>query len=253
MWSNITSVNTKAAEGYKIWLVLTPRGVVGSSALKKHGSEWQAKTCSPSRMSSLRLRVQWIFIGTVSSWTASDFGRHETKLIVGFFIFFVMFFHAGWFVMICAPFWFLQFFSFLFIFSHSRLPGSTRAVAVIGCVQVEAPEPPKAPEVPKVPELPKAQKGIRVGKTTMMDLCGLLIPLKERALYIFWRLLNVRWMQIEPYFAKCGQKTRGHRKAAGGYTILLVLTPWGVVGCSALNKNGSEWEAETCLHLEWVC
>ena len=49
----------------------------------------------------------------------------------------------------------------------------------------EAPEPPKAPEVPKVPELPKAQKGIRVGKTTMMDLYGLLIPLKERALY-FW-------------------------------------------------------------------
>ena len=153
--------------------------------------------------------------------------------------------------MICAPFWFLQF--FYVYFSHSLLAGSTRTVAVIGCVQVEAPEPPKAPEVPKVPELPKAQKGIRVGKTTMMDLCGLLIPLKERALYIFWRLLNVRWMQIEPYFAKCGQKTRGHRKAAGGYTILLVLTPWGVVGCSALNKNGSEWEAESCLDLEWVC
>ena len=66
-------------------------------------------------------------------------------------------------------------------FSHSLLAGSTRAIAVIGCVQVEAPEPPKAPEVPKVPELPKAQKGIRVrkGKTTMMDLCGLLNPFIE--------------------------------------------------------------------------
>ena len=74
--------------------------------------------------------------------------------------------------------------SFLF-FSLSLLAGSTRCIAVICCVQVEAPEPPKAPEVPKVPELPKAQKGIRVrkGKTTMMDLCGLSIPLKERALY----------------------------------------------------------------------
>ena len=55
---------------------------------------------------------------------------------------------------------------------------------MIGCVQVEAPEPPKAPEVPKVPELPKAQKGIRAGKGwwTMMDLCSLLAPLKEGAL-----------------------------------------------------------------------
>ena len=79
-----------------------------------------------------------------------------------------------------------SFLQFLYVyFSHSLLAGSTRAVSVIGCVQVEAPEPPKAPEVPKVPELPKAQNGIRVskGKTTMMDLCGLLIPLKERALH----------------------------------------------------------------------
>ena len=84
---------------------------------------------------------------------------------------------------LCTKKSFLQF--FCVYFSHSLLAGSTRAVAGIGCVQVEAPEPPKAQEVPKVPELPKAQKGIRVrkGKTTMMDLCGLLIRLKERALY----------------------------------------------------------------------
>ena len=75
----------------------------------------------------------------------------------------------------------LQVFSFL---SHLHPAGSTRAIAVIGCVQVEVPEPPKAPEVPKVPELPKAQKGIRAGKGwwTMMDLCSLLAPLKEGAL-----------------------------------------------------------------------
>ena len=62
--------------------------------------------------------------------------------------------------------------------------GSTRTISVIGCVQVEVPEPPKAPEVPKVPELPKAQKGIRAGKGwwTMMDLCSLLAPSKEGAL-----------------------------------------------------------------------
>ena len=90
--------------------------------------------------------------------------------------------------MICNLYCFVHLFdscNYFPFFSHSLLGGSTRAVAVIGCVQVEAPEPPKAPEVPKVPELPKAQKGIRVrkGKTTMMDLCGLSIPLKERALY----------------------------------------------------------------------
>ena len=64
---------------------------------------------------------------------------------------------------------------------------------MICCVQVEAAEPPKAPEVPKVPELPKAQNGIRVskGKTTMMDLCGLLNTFYCNGLYISGSLVNV--------------------------------------------------------------
>ena len=101
----------------------------------------------------------------------------------------------------------------------------------------EAPEPPKAPEVPKVPELPKAQKGIRVGKTTMMDLCGLLIPLKERTLYIFWRLLNVRWMQIEPYFAKCGQtKHEATERQREGTQYCLYLLLEGLLGVRHLTR-----------------
>ena len=50
----------------------------------------------------------------------------------------------------------LQVFSFL---SHLHPAGSTRAIAVIGCVQVEVPEPPKAPEVPKVPEGTEGNQG----------------------------------------------------------------------------------------------
>ena len=183
MWSNITSVNTKAAGGYKILLVLTPWGVVGCSALKGSRSEWQAQTCShakwvPPNKRQFLCRPQVALDGMKSD-------------LVGFFIFFVMFFF-----MLDDLCWFVHLFDsciFFPFFSHSLLAGSTRGIAVTCCVQVEAPEPPKAAEVPKVPELPKAQKGIRVrkGKTTMMDLCGLLNPFYWNGLYIPWSLANV--------------------------------------------------------------
>ena len=90
-------------------------------------------------------------------------------------------FHAWWCVMILfvfEPLWFLQFLTFLIC----ALLAAPERLAVTGCVQVEAPEPPKAPEVPKVPELPKAQKGISLGKGwTMIDLWSLLTAFQEPA------------------------------------------------------------------------
>ena len=133
--------------------------------------------------------------------------------------------------MICAPFWFLQF--FYVYFSHSLLAGSTRAVAVIGCVQVEAPEPPKAPEVPKVPELPKAQKGIRVrkGKTTMMDLCGLSIPLKERALYFLKFGECYRWKQIDRGVSLLNVVKHNISQHAGSGRVQDITCTYSLRGC----------------------
>ena len=125
--------------------------VVGCSALNKHGSEcvrmasWYKLA---RRISSLRQEYRDYSSGLFlcGPQVASN-GMNQ--ILFGFLCVFHVFFHAGWFVMICAPFWFLQFFSFL---SHLHPAGSTRAIAVIGCVQVKVPEPPKAPEVPKARE-----------------------------------------------------------------------------------------------------
>ena len=128
-----------------------------------------------------KTRVQIILMRTVSFGPPSGFKWHKTDFIW----FFILLFHV---IFMLDDLWgsFLCTILILATLNISQLHpfGSTRTISVIGCVQVEVPEPPKAPEVPKVPELPKAQKGIRAGKGwwTMMDLCSLLAPLKEGAL-----------------------------------------------------------------------
>ena len=107
-------------------------------------------------------------------------------------------------------------------------------------VQVEAPEPPKAPEVPKVPELPKAQKGIRVrkGKTTMMDLCGLSIPLKERALYFLKFGECYRWMRIDRGVSLLNVVKHNISQHEGSGRVQDIACTYSLRGCWVFRTEG---------------
>ena len=169
MWSN-----TRLRKGNERVEVSAraPWRVVGCSALhKKELSAWQPDTRSHIKMVCEKKSTENIH---------GDCFSLDQKWLQMAWIGFHLSFHAWWCVMflfVFEPLWFLQFLTFLIC----ALLAAPERLAVTGCVQVEAPEPPKAPEVPKVPELPKAQKGISLGKGwTMIDLCSLLTAFHQR-------------------------------------------------------------------------